>query len=144
VTRRKVRAPRDLVWDVFTKPEHLKQWWGPRVLTLVICEVDLRIGGAYRFVHRTPDGMEFGFRGVYREIVRPERIVNTYIFEMMPDHEAVQTLVLEESDGGTIVRSTTMHQSVADRDAHLASGMEGGMRETYDRLDELLVSLQSH
>lgn len=144
VTRRVVNAPRDLVWDVFTLPEHLQHWWGPRALTLVVCEVDLRVGGGYRFVHRTPDGQEFGFRGEYREIVRLERIVNTFVFELMPDHEALQTLVLEEHDGKTTVSTTTLHKTVADRDAHLASGMERGMRDTYARLDELLAAIQVH
>lgn len=143
ISRRVVNARRELVWDVFTRPEHLKRWWGPRALTMVVCEVDLRVGGRYRFVQRTPDGQEFGFRGEYREIVRPERIVNTYVFELMPDHEALQTLVLDEHDGRTTVSTTTLHKSVADRDAHLASGMEPGMRETYARLDELLVVIQS-
>ena len=143
ISRRVVNARRELVWDVFTRPEHLRRWWGPRVLTMVVCEVDLRVGGRYRFVQRTPDGQEFGFRGEYREIVRPERIVNTFVFELMPDHEALQTLVLEEHDGRTTVSTTTLHKTVADRDAHLASGMEPGMRETYARLDELLVAIQS-
>lgn len=142
ITRRVVNAPRDLVWEVFTKPEHLKRWWGPRILTLVVCEVDLRVGGRYRFVQRAPDGQEFGFRGEYREIVRPERIVNTFVFELMPDHEALQTLVLEEHDGKTTVLTTTLHQSVEDRDGHLAAGMEVGMRDTYARLDELLTAIQ--
>lgn len=143
LTRRMVNAPRELVWEVFTNPAHLRRWWGPRFLELVICEVDLRVGGSYRFVHRAPDGQEFGFRGVYREIIRPERIVNTYIFELMPDHEALQTLVLEEHAGQTLVLTSTLHQSVADRDGHLAAGMEVGMRDTYARLDELLVAIQN-
>ena len=144
VSRRVVEAPRELVWDLFTKPEHLKRWWGPRVLTLVVCEVDLRVGGSYRFVQRAPDGQEFGFRGVYREISRPERIVNTFVFELLPDHEALQTLVLEDQGDKTLVHTTTLHQSVADRDAHLASGMEPGMRDTYARLDELIATLAVH
>jgi uncharacterized protein YndB with AHSA1/START domain len=144
VTRRLVQAPRELVWDLFTKPEHLRRWWGPRVLTLVICEVDLRVGGSYRFVQRAPDGQEFGFRGVYQEISRPERIVNTFVFELMPDHGALQTLILEVQGDKTLVQTTTLHQSVADRDAHLASGMEPGMRDTYARLDELVAALAVH
>ena len=144
ITRRVVDAPRELVWDVFTKPEYLKRWWGPRTLTLITCEVDLRVGGGYRFVQRAPDGQEFGFHGEYRQIIRPERIVNTFVFELMPDHEALQTLVLEERDGKTTVTSTTLHTTVEDRDAHLASGMEAGLRDTYVRLDELLATVQAH
>lgn len=143
IIRRLLDAPRELVWDVFTKPEHLKRWWGPRTLTLVVCEVDLRVGGGYRFVQRSPDGQEFGFHGEYREIVRPERIVNTFVFELMPDHAALQTLVLEEQDGKTTVTTTTVHQTVADRDAHLAAGMEVGLRDTYARLEELLATFQA-
>jgi uncharacterized protein YndB with AHSA1/START domain len=144
ITRRVVNAPRELVWDVFTKPEYLKRWWGPRTLTLVVCEVDLRVGGGYRFVQRAPDGQEFGFHGEYREIIRPERIVNTFVFELMPDHEALQTLVLEEHDAKTTVTSTTLHKTFEDRDAHLASGMDAGLRDTYVRLDELLAADQTH
>ena len=144
ITRRLVNARRELVWDLFTRPEHLRHWWGPRTLTLVVCEVDLRVGGGYRFVQRSPDGQEFGFRGEYIEIVRPERIVNTFVFELMPDRGAMQTLQLEELEGKTLVKSTTVHKSVEDRDGHLASGMETGMRDTYARLDELVLTLQTN
>jgi uncharacterized protein YndB with AHSA1/START domain len=142
VTRRVVDAPRSLVFDAFTKPEHLKRWMGPRALTMVLCETDLRVGGGYRFVHRTPDGQEFGFHGTYREIVRPERIVRTFVFEPMPEHESVETLLLEEHEGKTTITTTTVHKTVEARDGHLASGrMEVGMTEGYARLDELLASL---
>jgi uncharacterized protein YndB with AHSA1/START domain len=142
-TRRVVDGPRALVFDAFTNPEHLKRWMGPRMLTMVICENDLRVGGRYRFVHRTPDGQEFGFHGEYREIVRPERVVRTFVFEPMPDHEAVETLTLEESDGEMTIATTTLHKTVEGRDGHLSSGrMEAGMTDGYARLDELLAALQ--
>lgn len=141
-TRRLLNAPRALVFDVWTKPEHMKRWLGPRSLTMVSCEVDLRVGGRYRYVHRGPDGHEYGFHGEYKEIVRPERLVATFVFELMPQHEAVDTLVLEEIDGKTLVTTTTVHQTVEARDGHLASGMEGGMKEGYARMDELLAALQ--
>jgi uncharacterized protein YndB with AHSA1/START domain len=142
VTRRVVNAPRSLVFDAFTKPEHLERWMGPRALTMVLCETDLRVGGGYRFVHRTPDGQEFGFHGTYREIVRPERIVRTFVFEPMPEHESVETLLLDEHEGKTTITTTTVHKTVEARDGHLASGrMEVGMTEGYARLDELLASL---
>jgi uncharacterized protein YndB with AHSA1/START domain len=113
------------------------------MLTMVICENDLRVGGRYRFVHRTPDGQEFGFHGEYREIVRPERVVRTFVFEPMPDHEALETLTLEESDGETTIATTTLHKTVEGRDGHLSSGrMEAGMTDGYARLDELLAALQ--
>ena len=138
ITRRMVNAPREIVWDVFTKPEHLKRWWGPKILTMVVCEIDLQVGGRYRFVQRAPDGQEFGFHGVYKELRRPEQIVNTFVFELMPDHEALQTVVFEECRNQTRIISTTVYKTVEDRDGHLASGMEPGMRETYARLDEVL------
>jgi uncharacterized protein YndB with AHSA1/START domain len=141
VSHRKFAAPRSLVFDVWTKPEHMKNWWGPRDLTLVVCEIDLRVGGKYRFVHRAPDGQEFGFYGEYREVVRPERLVSTFIFEPMPEHVALETVTFEEQDGITTVSSVMLNSSVEARDGHLASGMEEGMIETYDRLDELLASL---
>lgn len=143
-TRRVVDAPRALVFDAFTKPEHLQRWMGPRMLTMVSCESDLRVGGRYRFVHRAPDGQEFAFSGDYREIVRPERIVRTFVFEPMPDHEALETLTLEESHGKTTIATTTLHRTVEARDGHFANGrMEAGMTEGYARLDELLAALQT-
>jgi uncharacterized protein YndB with AHSA1/START domain len=142
VTRRVVNAPRSLVFDAFTKPEHLERWMGPRALTMVLCETDLRVGGGYRFVHRTPDGQEFGFHGTYHEIVRPECIVRTFVFEPMPDQEALETLVLEEHEGKTTITTTTLHKTVEGRDGHLSQGrMEAGMIDGYARLDELLASL---
>ena len=130
-SRRFVKAPPDLLFDMWTKPEHLKNWWGPRYLELVICEVDLRVGGSYHFVHRAPDGAEYGFHGEYREIDRPNRLVSTFVFEGMPDDEAVETLVLEAVDGGTLVSGTTVHSSIEARDAHIGSGMKEGMIETF-------------
>jgi uncharacterized protein YndB with AHSA1/START domain len=141
-TRRLVDAPRALVFEAFTKCEHLKRWMGPRSLTMVSCESDLRVGGNYRFVFRSPDGKDVGFRGEFREIVRPERIVRTFIFEPIPDAEALETLVLEEHDGKTTIMTTTLHKSVENRDGHAGSGLEAGMTEGYARLDELLAELQ--
>ena len=106
-TRRVVDAPRALVFEAFTKCEHLKRWMGPGSLTMVSCESDLRSGGRYRFVFRAPDGSEVGFSGGFREIVRPERVVRTFVFEPMPDKEALETLTLDEHDGRTTI---TMQQ----------------------------------
>ena len=144
MTRRVVHAPRSLVFEAFTRPEHLKRWMGPSVLTMALCEVDLRVGGGYRFVFRDPSGKEMGFRGVFREIVRPERIVRTLIFESFPEAEALETLLLQEHEGRTTITTTTLHQSVEAREGHLGSGMEAGMVEGYARLDELLASLRGH
>ena len=108
---------------------------------MVVCEVDLRVGGSWRFVHRTPDGQEFAFYGEYLEVDPPNRLVATWTWEGMPDDEAIQTLVLEVVDGGTMVCSEARHQSIADRDQHLENGMERGMIETYERLDELISEM---
>ena len=142
VTRRVLDAPRALVFDAWTKPEHLRRWLGPRALSWVVCEIDLRVGGGYRWVQPAPDGREYAFHGAYREIVRPEKIVSTFVFEAMPDDEALETLTLEERDGKTAVTTLTVHKTIKARDGHLASGrMEAGMTEGYERLDELLAAL---
>ena len=141
VMMREFDAPRRLVFEAFTRPEHLKRWWGPRYLTLTVCEVDLRPGGAWRFVQRTPDGQEFGFRGVYQEIVPPVRLAYTFIFEPMPEHDAVVTVVLEERNGKTTLTETTRHKTSYGRDGHLNSGMEEGSTDSFNRLDELLATL---
>lgn len=140
-TRRVVDAPRSLVFDAFTKCEHLKQWLGPRNLTMASCQTDLRVGGRYRFVFHTPDGRDVGFSGEYKEVVPPKRIVRTFVFEPIPEAAALETLELEESGGTTIIKTTTVHKSVENRDGHVGSGLEGGMTEGYARLDELLAGL---
>ena len=140
-TRRVVDAPRALVFEAFTKCEHLKRWMGPCNVTMVSCETDLRPGGRYRFVFRSPDGKEVGFSGEFREVVPPERIVRTFVFEPIPDAAALETLELVESDGKTTITTTTLHKTVENRDGHVGSGMEAGMTEGYARLDELLAGL---
>jgi len=140
-TRRVVDAPRSLVFDAFTKCEHLRQWMGPQNLTMASCQTDLRVGGRYRFVFRTPDGSDVGFSGEYKEIVPPKRIVRTFVFEPIPEASALETLELEESGGTTIIKTTTVHKSVENRDGHVNSGMEAGMTEGYARLDQLLAGL---
>lgn len=137
--RRTFDAPRDLVWEVVTTPENVRQWWGLRTSTMTVCEIDFRPGGAWRYVVREPDGNEFAFSGVYREIEPPERVVATEGWEAMPGHEYVTTTTLEEHDGKTTLTAHLQYQSKADRDGHLGSGMEWGMRQTHDRLAELLA-----
>jgi len=133
-------APRNLVFDAWTKPELLKRWLGVRAgWSLAVCEIDLRVGGAYRYVWRGPDRAEMGMGGVYREIVRPERLVATEVF----DHawypgEALDTLVLAEEDGQTRATTTVRYQSREVRDEVLKSGMTRGVGESYDKLDEVL------
>jgi uncharacterized protein YndB with AHSA1/START domain len=137
--RRFFKAPPELVFAAYTDPKHLPNWWGPRRLDLVVCDVDLRVGGSYRFVHRAPDGQEFGFHGTYREVDAPHRLVATFVFEGMPDDEAVGTTNFEAVAGGTMLRDVTRHLSIEARDQHVANGMESGMVESYERLDELLA-----
>ena len=135
-------APRDLVFDAWTKPELLTRWLGiHNGWTFPVCEVDLRVGGTFRWVWRNPDGSEMGVGGVYEEIVRPERLVNTEKFdEPWYPGEAVDTLVLVENDGRTTSTLTMRLESKEARDGVLKSGMETGLESAYARLDELLAS----
>ena len=135
-------APRDLVFEAHTSCEHLSRWWGPRRYEIIGCEVDFRPGGAWRIVHRDPEGQEFAFRGEYREIVRPERIVWTFEFEGMPGSISVETMTLDEHDGKTTFTATSVFDSVEARNGMLESGMEAGAAETMDRLDEYLEILK--
>jgi uncharacterized protein YndB with AHSA1/START domain len=144
VMTRDVNAPRRLVFDAFTKPELIKQWLlGPDGWSMPVCEVDLQVGGTYRFVWRQDsDGTEMGMGGVYREIVPPERIVSTERF----DHawypgEAVGTLVLSERAGITTITQTVLYESREARDGVLKSEMETGVAASYDRLAALVASL---
>ncbi len=135
-------APRDLVFEAHTSCEQMSHWWGPRKYEIASCEMDFRPGGAWRILHRGPDGAEHGFRGEFREIVRAERIVWTFEYEGMPGHVSVDTLTLEEHDGKTTLTATSVFDSVEDRDGMLQSGMESGAAETWDRLAEYLQVLE--
>jgi uncharacterized protein YndB with AHSA1/START domain len=142
-TRRVFDAPRELVFDAWTKSEHLVRWLGPRRLTWVVCEIDLRVGGGYRWVQRAPDGREYAFHGVYKEIVRPEKLVTTFVFELFPDDEAIDTITLEERDGKTIATTFSVYKTLKARDGMLANGrMEVGMTEGYEKLDDLLAEFR--
>jgi uncharacterized protein YndB with AHSA1/START domain len=135
-------APRDLVFEAHSSAEHMSNWWGPRKYEVVSAEVDFRPGGKWRIVHRGPDGEEYGFHGEYREIVPPERITWTFVFEGAPGEPAVETLTLEEADGKTTLTATSVAPSKEQRDAVLESGMVSGAEETFDRLDEYLETLR--
>jgi uncharacterized protein YndB with AHSA1/START domain len=139
VITRAFNAPRRLVFDAWTMPEHVRHWYGPRHLTLTVCEIDLRPGGAWRYVVQAPDGSEYGFSGEYREIAPPERPVYTEGFEAMPGADYLVTTTFDEQDGKTTLTSRLLYKSQEHRDGHLNSGMEPGMRETLERLDEHLV-----
>ena len=131
-------APRQMVFDAFTKPELLKQWFGPCGHSLVVCEVDLRVGGGFRFVLRDPQGREMGMRGVYREIVPPERSVHMESFDDYPGESQV-TGVFTEQAGKTTLTATIQYPSKEVRDAVLQMGMEHGAAESYDKLADLLA-----
>ncbi len=135
-------APRQLVFDCWTRPELLKRWLtGPPGWSFLVCEVDLRVGGAYRFVWRNQSGTEMGMGGVYREVQPPDRIVNTELFdEDWTGGEAVSTLVLTGQGDRTTATNTMLYVSKAARDGVLGSGMESGMAHSYDNLAELLAS----
>jgi len=142
VMTRAFDAPRKLVFDAFTKPELLKQWLlGPPGWSMPVCEIDLRIGGRYRYVwRRDTDGTEMGCGGVYREIVLPERLVHTEQFDnpWYPG-ESLITTVLDEQRGKTTLTATMLYESRDARDGILKSGMESGVAASYDRLAELLA-----
>jgi uncharacterized protein YndB with AHSA1/START domain len=139
--RRFLKAPPELVYRVLTEGEFLRRWWGPRRLEIAECQVDLRVGGTWRIVHRAPDGTEFAFHGEFLELDPPHRRVSTWIYEGALDATATETFELEAVEGGTLLRSRTVHNSVANRDMHLSNGMEDGLCESYARMDELLVEV---
>lgn len=136
-------APRHLVFDAMTQPQHVRRWFGCDAFTLPICEIDLRVGGAYRFVMRTPDGSESTLQGVYREIMRPERVV--FVEQILmpgftsPEYQVTSTF--DEIAGGTRLTTTILHKSKEDRDGHLNSGIEKGVAPAYDRLAEVVAAM---
>lgn len=132
-------APRELVFKLMHDPEFIPQWWGPRGYTTLIDKLEFKPGGQWRFIQRGPNGEETAFRGVYREITPPARVVFTFEWEGMPGHVLVETVTLEEVDGKTLVTDTSLFHTPAERDGMLQSGMESGARESWDRLAELLV-----
>jgi uncharacterized protein YndB with AHSA1/START domain len=140
VMTRVFEAPRRLVFDAFTKPELLKRWFGPRGWSLETCEVDLRIGGGFRFLLRGPDGAQMGMRGVYRQISAPERSVHLESFDDYPG-ESVVTGEFCEAHGQTTFTATVLYPSREVRDAVLRSGMPRGAAECYDKLAEVLRTI---
>jgi uncharacterized protein YndB with AHSA1/START domain len=139
---REFDAPATMVFDALTKPEWLKRWYGPAGWTLVVCDIDLQVGGAWRFVVRQPAGKEIGQRGVYQEIDRPSRIVNTESWEDWDAGETLVTTVLTESDGKTIFQCTILFPSQEVRDTVVKAGLEHGAKEGYDKLAEVLAAAQ--
>jgi len=136
--RRFVKGPPELVYRVLTEADFLRRWWGPRRLEITECDVDLRVGGTWRIVHRAPDGAEFAFHGEFLELDPPHRRVSTWVWEGAPQATATETFELEAVEGGTLLRSKTVHNSVANRDMHVANGMEEGLLDSYARMAEVL------
>jgi uncharacterized protein YndB with AHSA1/START domain len=142
---REFDAPRHLVWKAWTTPELVKRWWNAKRGEVTACEIDLRVGGKWRYVLVTEDGFEVGFHGEYREIVPNERMVSTEAYEGIPDAEeqaALNTLTLTEVDGRTTMTILVEHPTKEGRDAHIASGMEAGMQDAMDLLEEVAISLR--
>ncbi len=139
---REFDAPKHLVYKAFTTPELVKRWWNANRGEVTIAEIDLRVGGVWRYVMMADGGFEVAFHGEYREIVPNERIVSTEVYEGMPDAEAVNTLTLTESGGRTTLTILVQHASKEHRDAHIDSGMEAGMQDAMDLLEQVAVSLR--
>jgi uncharacterized protein YndB with AHSA1/START domain len=137
---REVDAPRDLVFRAFTDPELVSQWLGPRRYRMTIDEWNVRDGGRWRYVH-SDDESSHGFHGVFHGTPSPDNMVQTFEYEGAPGHVSLDTLVLEERDGRTTIRTHSVFQSVEARDAMVAAGMAGGVEEGYERLDELVGRL---
>jgi uncharacterized protein YndB with AHSA1/START domain len=143
IIEREFDAPRDLVFRAYTDPELVVQWLGPRDLTMKIEEYDVRDGGKWRYISTDADGNDYGFHGVFHGTPSPESTVQTFEFEGMPGHVAMDTLTLVERDGRTLARTVSSFQSLEDRDGMVASGMERGVRDSDERLGELLAKLQA-
>ena len=145
---RQFDAPRRLVWEAWTTPELVKRWWHARRGEVTVAEIDLRVGGRWRSVMIANDGTEVAFHGEYREIVPTERIVSTEVFEGLPEgmdpeeHASLNTLTFTEADGRTTLAMLLQYVSKADRDAVIASGMEAGLQDALDLLEEVAASLR--
>ena len=139
---REFDAPRDLVFRAYTEPELLVQWLGPRKYKMTLERWDVRDGGTWRFIHSDDQGNAWGFHGVFHGEQTPDGMLQTFEFEGAPGHVSLDKLVLEDlGNGRTAVRMHSVYQSVEARDAMVESGMEEGMNDGFDRLDELLARL---
>jgi uncharacterized protein YndB with AHSA1/START domain len=139
---REFDSPRHLVYRAWTEPELVGRWWSGNRGEVTVAEVDVRVGGTWRYVMVTDDGFEAAFHGEYREIVPNERIVATEIYEGMPEVEALNTVTFAEADGRTTLTMLVQHASKEARDAHMASGMEAGMRAAMDLLERVANALR--
>lgn len=138
---REFDAPRDLVFRAYVEPDLLTQWIGPDRLSMDVLRWEPRDGGAWRYVNREPDGTEYGFHGVFHGDPTPERITQTFEFDLAPGHVSLETITFEERDGRTISRVHSTYSSVEARDAMVQSGMQVGLDQGYAKLDTLLARL---
>jgi len=138
---REFAAPAHLVWRAVTEPELVRRWWHAGRGEMTACEIDLRVGGRWRYAMRPADGEEFAFYGEFLEIVPRGKIVQTETFEPFPDSPSTNTMTLDERDGGTLLRTLVHHTTAEARDMHINSGMEAGMQDAFDRLEQVAISL---
>ena len=140
---REFDAPAHLVYRACTEPELVRRWWSGQRGEMTVCEIDLRVGGQWRYAMTADSsGDEVVFYGEYREIVPNERIVNTEVFAPFPNDGALTTMMLDEHDGRTTLTTLVEHQTAEARDMHINSGMEGGMNESFDKLEQVAISLR--
>lgn len=139
---REFDAPRDLVFRAYSDPELIVQWLGPRKYKMDLESWEPRDGGTWRYTHSDDQGNSFGFHGVFHGDQTPDRMVQTFEFEGWPGHVSLESITFEERGGKTIIRNHSVYQSVADRDGMIESGMEEGMNDGFDRLDEVLAKLR--
>ena len=142
---REFAAPKHLVYKAWTTPELVRRWWTARRGEMTTCEIDLRVGGMWRYAMMADGGFEVAFHGEYREIVPNERLVSTEVYEGIPDAEenaALDTLTLAEVDGRTTLTVLVQHPTKEGRDAHIESGMEAGMQDAMDLLEQVAISLR--
>jgi uncharacterized protein YndB with AHSA1/START domain len=139
---REFAAPKHLVYQAWTTPELIKRWWSGDRGEVTSAEVDLRVGGTWRYVIAAGSGFEVAFHGEFREIVPNERLVSTEVYEAMPDGEALNTITFTERDGRTTLTLLVEHDSKQTRDMVIESGMESGMQEAMNHLEQVAVSLR--
>jgi uncharacterized protein YndB with AHSA1/START domain len=138
---REFDAPAHLVYRAYTEPELVRRWWTAKRGEMTVVDIDLRVGGGWRYVMESPDGLEVAFHGEYREIVPGERLVSTEVYEAMPDVAALDTVTFEERDGRTLLTILVEHTRKEHRDAHVESGMEEGLQDALDLLEQVAAAL---
>jgi uncharacterized protein YndB with AHSA1/START domain len=138
---REFAAPARLVWRAMTEPDLVRRWWHAGRGEMTACEIDLRVGGSWRYAMRPEGGEEFAFYGEFQEIVPNERIVQTETFAPFPDDPSTNTMTLTERDGVTVLRTLVQHGTAQARDMHINSGMEAGLQDAFDRLEQVAISL---